>query len=455
MRCSLRGRPRRSTIAMACLATAASLVVAAPAEAGNRVTPGNFTGYGFDQCIAPTQSQMDVWLTTSQFWAVGIYIAGASRACPVQPNLTPSWVTTQLRKGWRLLPLTVGPQAACQTRYRKETRISDKPAQNYAAARGQGRREATKTVRSARALGISKRSTLWYDIEAFSIANTRCRDSALNFLSAWTRSLHEHGYVSGVYSSAASGIKMLDDAARPGTRYALPDRIWIADWNGRADIYSSYIRSNTWMPHRRVHQYRGGHPERHGGVTINIDSNFMSLGRGSVARRLPRACGVGIDLVDYHTLGLGTAGAEVQALKCLLKRKGVFDGRLHRVFNKRTARAVLAFQAANNLKRSGVATLPTWTAMLSGGTAPILKYGSAGDSVRRLQRALNAAVDARLDVSGVFTAGTLRAVREYQQLRRLPANGVVAAATWTDLKRGRINQAPAPRRARQSLHRSG
>ena len=26
-----------------------------PPQAANRVTPGDFTGYGFDQCTAPTQ----------------------------------------------------------------------------------------------------------------------------------------------------------------------------------------------------------------------------------------------------------------------------------------------------------------------------------------------------------------------------------------------------------------
>ena len=28
---------------------------ASPARAANVATPGNFTGYGFDQCVAPTQ----------------------------------------------------------------------------------------------------------------------------------------------------------------------------------------------------------------------------------------------------------------------------------------------------------------------------------------------------------------------------------------------------------------
>ena len=61
---------------------------------------------------------MDAWLEASPFRAVGIYISGASRGCRDQPNLTPTWVSTQLAKGWRLLPITLGPQAACNPRSR-------------------------------------------------------------------------------------------------------------------------------------------------------------------------------------------------------------------------------------------------------------------------------------------------------------------------------------------------
>ena len=74
---------------------------ATPAYAPNPVTPGNFTGYGFDQCLAPTQSAMDTWWAKSPFSAVGIYIPGDSRACRTQTNLSPTWVATQV--GLRLV----------------------------------------------------------------------------------------------------------------------------------------------------------------------------------------------------------------------------------------------------------------------------------------------------------------------------------------------------------------
>jgi peptidoglycan hydrolase-like protein with peptidoglycan-binding domain len=444
----------RATVLSGCLALLAGVLSAAPANAGNRVTPGNFTGYGFDQCLAPSQAAMDAWLTSSQFWAVGIYISGASRACVSQPNLSPTWVSTQLRKGWRLLPLTVGPQASCSTRdsYRNEKRISPKPDGHYSRAREQGRAEAKKTVRAARALGISARSTLWYDIEAFPMNRPRCTESALSFLSAWTRQLHALNYVSGVYSSAASGIKILDDAKAAKAAHTMPDQVWIADWNGKANVDSSYIRPKSWMPHGRIHQYRGGHLERHGGVTINIDSNFMSLGRGSYARSLKPACGVGIDLPDYHPLAFGDRSSEVRSLKCLLKLKGTYRGKLYSGFNKRTVAAVKSYQRSRGIDPSGVATLRTWTALHAEGRALVLKYGSAGVAVRRVQRALNAAVDAHLPITGVFEGATKKAVREYQKLRRIPATGVVETRTWAQLSNGMIR--PAVRKQSEQVGRS-
>jgi hypothetical protein len=241
---------------------------------------------------------------------------------------------------------------------------------------------------------------------------------------------------------------MLDDLHGRSGPIALPDRVWIADWNGKADIYSAYVRSTTWMPHKRVHQYLGGHGETYGGVTINVDSNFMSLGRGSVAPKAPRACGVGIDLADYHRIGRGARGAEVKALHCLLKRKGRYEGGMHGWFKDRTVQAVRAYQRAHHLPVTGVVSLRTWVTLLSSGGRPVLKYGSVGEGVRRVQRAMNAAVDAHLDISGVYARETVQAVRAYQRAVRIAPNGVVAGGTWQLLATG---QRGSPRPIARSL----
>ena len=79
---------------------------------------------------------------------------------------------------------------------------------------------------------------------------------------------------------------MLDDARvnRPG-QFNLPDRIWIARWDGMANISTSYIRDDGWLPGGRMKQYQGGHDETWGGVRINIDRNWLDLG----AARSPAA----------------------------------------------------------------------------------------------------------------------------------------------------------------------
>ncbi len=177
-------------------------------------TPGDFTGYGFDQCLAPTQSAMDTWWKKSPFSAVGIYISGDSRACRSQPNLSPTWVATQVARGWRLLPIALGPQASCQPRfprYADDFKISPKPTGGYALAAAQGSVEADNNAADATAYGIGAGSTIWYDLEGFNLGDTHCRESALVFVSSWVTRIKAHGYVAGFYSSASSGIKMLDD----------------------------------------------------------------------------------------------------------------------------------------------------------------------------------------------------------------------------------------------------
>src|SRR3954453_23939405 len=287
---------RLAGVAVSVLAVLAATVgLAMPARAANVVTPGNFTGFGFDQCLAPNQAAMDAWLTGSPYWAVGIYISGDSRGCRSQPNLTPTWGRTQLANGWRLLPITMGPQASCNPRfprYGTDERINPSSANTYGAARQQGRAEAGKTVAAAKNLGILPGSTLWYDMESYDTRITSCRESALWFTSAWTQRLHRLGYLSGVSSSAATGMKALDDARanRPGT-FHLPDQIWMATWDGHANTSTSYLRSTGWMPHARVKQYAGPQRFTYGGVTIDIDRDWLDLGRGSTAPAEREHCG--------------------------------------------------------------------------------------------------------------------------------------------------------------------
>jgi peptidoglycan hydrolase-like protein with peptidoglycan-binding domain len=433
----------RRLLVAACLATVVGLTTGATvapagtAATGNVVTPGSFRGYGFDQCLAPSQRSMNVWLKKSPFLAVGIYISGGSRACRSQPNLTPAWVSTQLRKGWKLLPITLGPQAPCNPRfprYGNDPVISSYPGRHklFGKAQKQGVTEAGRAVAAAKQLGIAPGSTLWYDLEGFDQTNTRCRKASMAFLSGWTQGIHALHYVSGVYSSAGSGIWALDQArVRTPDLYRLPDRIWIARWDGRANTSTSYIRSDGWRPGGRMKQYLGGHDETWGGVTINIDRNFLSLGKPSAPAE--KHCrGVNVDLTDYGRVVRGTDPKLVAALQCLLTEQKAYAGRISGHFNARTRAAVATWQQSHDLRVQEAFNRRGWMSLLvAGSERPVLKYGSTGSAVRQVQRVLNAASGkSALAISGVFDQRTDSALRAWQIATERQALGVVNPGVW-------------------------
>ena len=184
----------------------------------------------------------------------------------------------------------IAMEAVVYEKFLDGKRISPRRADDYAAARRQGSAAAQGAVEAARTLGIARRSVLWFDLEHFDTGKRRCRLSALAFTSAWTRELHRLHYRSGFYSSASSGIAMLEGARRRHPdRYALPDYLWVAEWNGKDTVRSSYLSTRWWWPHRRVHQYRGPHDERDQarfGIVLVADlAVAISPGRVEIAQR--------------------------------------------------------------------------------------------------------------------------------------------------------------------------
>jgi peptidoglycan hydrolase-like protein with peptidoglycan-binding domain len=441
---------RRPLLAVAALATAAGLATSTPAGnavTANVVTPGGFTGYGFDQCLAPSQKSMDAWLRHSPYLAVGIYIAGASRACRQQPNLTPTWVSTQLTKGWKLLPIDLGPQAPCNPRfprYGNDPVIRNDPGTDgtFPKARAQGTAEAQRAVSAAQALGISAGSTLWYDLEGFDQTNTRCRKASMAFLSGWTQGIHTLHYVSGVYSSAGSGIWALDQARmKTPTLYQLPDRIWIARWDGQANTSTTYIRPDGWQPGGRVKQYVGGHNETWGGVRINIDRDFLDLGKPK-ARAEKHCGGVSLDLTDFPRVHLGSDAALVTALQCLLTEQKVYAGALSGTYDAPTRAAVRSWLTSHHLPVTRSFNRQAWMTLLlaqasTSTSEPVLKFGSTGPWVRMVQRALNAATAGTdLPVTGVFAQLTDSALRAWERSVGRTPHGIVNPGTWAALTAG-------------------
>ncbi|MER7773361.1 glycoside hydrolase domain-containing protein [Kitasatospora sp. NPDC096140] len=224
-----------------------------------------FTGYGFDACTAPSSSAMSAWMQSSPYRAVGIYIGGPTRVCG-QPNLSAGWVQQQAGAGWHFMPIWAGPQAA-----------------SLGNPTSQGAEAANSAVAAAAGLGFGPGSTLYVDMENYA---SGYRGAVLSYLSAWSAQLHARGYRSGVYAGATSGIQDLADNV---SGYTMPDVIWIARWNGVANTDEEVVPASLWANHQRIHQYFSdkGAAETYGGVTIDIDRNYLDVAAGSGSTNPP------------------------------------------------------------------------------------------------------------------------------------------------------------------------
>jgi hypothetical protein len=138
--------------------------------------------------------------------------------------------------------------------------------------------------------GIGQGAPIYYDMEAYNNTDAGCVAAVRQFVSAWVDQLHAQGYAAAMYSSLCSGI------ADQATIYDNPaynrlDAIWVAAWayNDQNDPgYASYqpnlfgytgcgaaVADTMWPFHQRLRQFRGGHNETYGGVTINIDTDAI------------------------------------------------------------------------------------------------------------------------------------------------------------------------------------
>lgn len=398
----------------------------ATARAAAGPQPGSYLGKGFDACAAPSQAAMNAWQASSPYSAVGVYISGAFRAC-AQPNLTASWVTSQTNNGWRLFPIDVGRQAPC-------TNYSLKMSADPATAKSQGVTAAAGAITAASNLGIPAGSALYSDIEAYT-STASCKAAVLSYLSGWTERLHSSGYLSGFYSSAASGIK---DAASEynNSAYTRVDHLFYAWWNGAADTNTgSYVPSTYWSNHQRIHQYAGEVTESYGGYSINIDRDYLDVGNGTPPTHT--CTGANLDFTTYTTVQSGSTGDRVKAAQCLLKAAGFDPGTPDGIFGSGTTAAARNFQTSKGLAADGAVGTKTWTALLSRGSTPTIQNGSTGEAVTRLQRALTAALGRTVSIDGIFGSGTAQAARDYQSSRGLGADGIVGPATWGALQSGK------------------
>jgi hypothetical protein len=431
--------PTRASVAGIIAGIVVALVVPTSASAADPQAPGNFTGFGFDACVAPSQTVMDSWNLRSPYTAIGIYISGSSRYCgdKYQPNLSRTWVETNASRGWRFIPIHVGYQSPC-FKNNSGSRVQKKRmSSTVSTARSQAASDAAEGIAALKKYGFGSGDVHYLDLEWWSRTAT-CDRAVLEFIDVWTEKLHAAGFKSGVYSSGSAAIAVLDAAKASGRRMTYPDHLWIAWTNKVANTDAGpYLRDSLWDNHQRIHQYHNNVSASYGGHGVTIDKNFLDVGKGSVATKDPRPCNVAMSFSSYPRLTRGDTGSRVSALQCLLKERG-HSVSVTGTFGSSTSKAIDAFRKTLGWRpTAGHTTRPTWTALLSAGWKPrVLKRGSVGAAVWRLQRALTAA-GASIRINGVYDTRTVAAVKSYRRANGLIAYETTESSVWSLLQRGK------------------
>lgn len=135
-----------------------------------------------------------------------------------------------------------------------------------------------------------------------------------------------------------------------------------------------------------------------------------------------------------RTLRRGDTGSDVRTLQTALTRAGYDPGPINGIFGAQTEQAVKQFQRVLGLQEDGIVGPKTWAFLMPFVYEPdpdVLRRGSRGDMVRRLQNGLiRAGFDIGTQVDGLFGTRTQSAVRSFQRSKRLPETGVVDFNTW-------------------------
>ena len=128
----------------------------------------------------------------------------------------------------------------------------------------------------------------------------------------------------------------------------------------------------------------------------------------------------------------GSSGTAVRQLQEALKEAGHDPGPVDCEFGPATEAAVRAFQQEKEIAVDGVVGDITWLNIDEDAvfSHPVVRRGSTGLAVRRVQKRLTLAGYDTGGVDGIFGAGTEAGVKALQSDSGLTQDGVVGPQTW-------------------------
>ena len=127
----------------------------------------------------------------------------------------------------------------------------------------------------------------------------------------------------------------------------------------------------------------------------------------------------------------GSTDPAVRDLQAALKALGHDPGPIDGIFGARTESAVRAFQQQREIAVDGIVGRVSWINIDEADQSePVLKVGSIGLPVRRLQSRMTAVGFDTGGVDGRFSPQTEQAVKQLQQQAKIAIDGIVGPKTW-------------------------
>ncbi len=138
------------------------------------------------------------------------------------------------------------------------------------------------------------------------------------------------------------------------------------------------------------------------------------------------------EILEARTLQYGDEGDDVLELQIRLAEFRYYTGNLSGRFREGTREALKSFQKDFRLEVTGIADVETQAVLYAALYRP-LRYGSAGDDVKDIQKRLTELGYYKGKISGNFLEATRSAVSRFQENNALPADGIADPDTQSIL----------------------